>query len=216
VPWVFFDLNGTLMDLGGLAEPLGGDPELVLGSLDDAVAQAMVATIAGEHGPFSDLLGAALRRRLAWAGADPALAERALERLAFMPPHPEAAPALDRLAAAGVPLGVLTQSTTQSAEAVLEAAGLRDRFEHVIGTDQVGAFKPDRRVYDAAAERAGVPVAEVWLVAAHWWDVAGAKHAGLRTAWIARRERQLLDSVPEPDVRAGDLAEAAERIAALA
>ena len=55
-----------------------------------------------------------------------------------------------------------------------------------------------------------------WFVAGHWWDVAGAKRAGLRTAWIARDEGAWLRSAPEPDIRAADLKEAAEAIAAAA
>src|ERR687885_69094 len=38
--------------------------------------------------------------------------------------------------------------------------------------------------------------------------------AGLRTAWVARRERALLDTVPPPDYTGRDLAEVAEAIVA--
>ena len=51
-------------------------------------------------------------------------------------------------------------------------------------------------------------------MAAHWWDVAGAKRAGLRTAWIGRDEGALLATVPQPDVLATDLADAAAKIVA--
>src|SRR5919206_416290 len=54
--------------------------------------------------------------------------------------------------------------------------------------------------------------AAVCFVSTHWWDVAGAKRAGLRTAWVARRERALLDTVPPPDYTGRDLAEVAEAI----
>jgi 2-haloacid dehalogenase len=206
---VFFDLNGTLLDIDVLAEPLQTQPGLVRAALEDAVAQAMVLTLCGRHEPFRDLLGAALERRAGGAGR----VEAALERLASMPPFPEAAEALDLLASAGFELGVLTQSATAAAETALERAGLRGRLAHVIGCDQVGAFKPDPRPYRLAVERAGAEPDDVWLVAAHWWDVAGAKHAGLRTAYVGRQEPLLFASVPEPDVRALELDEAAARIA---
>ena len=57
-------------------------------------------------------------------------------------------------------------------------------------------------------------VEQAWFVAGHWWDVTGAARVGLRTAWIGRDEGVLLPSAPEPDVRAADLREAAEAIAA--
>ena len=110
---------------------------------------------------------------------------------------------------------MLTQSTTDAADAVLRFAGLRDRMDVVIGADLTGTFKPDPRAYRAALERmdAGAP-GDVCLVAAHWWDVAGAKRAGLRTGWVARRERILLATVPRPDFRGRDLDEVAEAVLA--
>jgi 2-haloacid dehalogenase len=217
---VLFDLNGTLLDPSVMAEPLGGgdaERELVARTLDDAVAAAMTLTLGGRYAAFADLLLAALERRLELAGRDPAGAGAALEAMGRMPPFPEAGAALDRLAAAGLALGVVTQSATDTAEAVLARAGLRERFSLVLGSDAVGAFKPDPRPYRAALAAAGVDApGEACLVAAHWWDVTGAKLAGLRTAWVSRRDRVLPASVPEPDVRGADLAAVAEGIAALA
>ena len=51
------------------------------------------------------------------------------------------------------------------------------------------------------------------MVAGHWWDVAGAKRAGLRTVWIGRDEGALLRTVPAPDALVADLAAVAEAIA---
>ena len=63
-----------------------------------------------------------------------------------------------------------------------------------------------------ALERTGEPGGSVCFVSTHWWDVAGAKRAGMRTGWVARRERSLLDTVPAPDYTGRDLAETAEAI----
>ena len=54
---------------------------------------------------------------------------------------------------------------------------------------------------------------EIVLVSAHWWDLAGAKRAGLRTAWVSAKERVLMPGTPEPDFRAANLADAARSIA---
>jgi 2-haloacid dehalogenase len=64
-------------------------------------------------------------------------------------------------------------------------------------------------------ERTGASADEVCFVSTHWWDVAGAKRAGLRTGWVARRERALLDTVPTPDHTGRDLTEIANSIVAL-
>jgi 2-haloacid dehalogenase len=97
---------------------------------------------------------------------------------------------------------------------VLRFAGLRDRFDLVLSAEDAGAYKPDPRPYRLALERTGAAPYELCHVSTYWWDVLGAKRAGLRAGWVARRELTLLDSVPEPDYTGRDLAEVAAAIVA--
>jgi 2-haloacid dehalogenase len=214
VAWVLFDLNGTLVDPAVLAEPLGGASEapLVLQALEEANRMAMVLTLGGRRAAFKDLLEAALRRELELDGRDAGLARDALRLLGTMPAFPDAAGALERLRAAGHRLAVLTQSSAEAAERVLTFAGLRGAMEHVLSADDADAFKPDSRAYAMALGRLGAQPGETWFVAGHWWDVAGAAAAGLRTAWVSRTDRVYPLHLPEPDVRAADLAAAAAAI----
>jgi len=214
--WVLFNLTGTLVDPTVLAQPLGdsgADEDLVLSALDDAVAMAMVDSVTGGTHTLDELMAAAMRRRLRLIGADESRADAALELVSTMPAYIEAPGALESLRGRGLKLGVLSQSSAEATDSVLRFAGLRDRFELVLSAQDAGAFKPDPRPYRYALERieAESPGA-VCMVSTHWWDVAGAKRAGLRTGWVARRERALLDTVPRPDYTGRDLAEVAEAI----
>ena len=204
---IAFDLNGTLLDPTYLASAVGGDDALVLRSLDLAVAQAMTLTLSGApYRPFKELLEAGLRRELERAGRDPDAAVDAVALTAQMPPFPEAAGALEVLADAGHRLVVLTNSAAAAAEEALENAGIRDRFDAVHGTDEAGAFKPDPRVYALLGD-----ASDAWLVAAHWWDIAGAARAGLSTGWVARKEQVLVPTV-RPTLTGADLRAVADAI----
>ena len=217
--WVLFDLNGTLVDPAVMAQPWGDSAdaeELVLTALDEANHQAWVLTLAGVQVPFRELFEAGLRRQLTLAGRDADLAVDALALLGSMPAYFDAPAALEQLRGVGLRLGVLTQSAAESADAVLRFSGLRDRIEMVLSAPESGAFKPDPRPYRMAVERTGAAPDEVGFVAAHWWDVAGAKHAGLRTGWVARRDIVLPGSVPEPDVSGTDLTEVCDAMSRLA
>jgi len=217
--WVLFDLNGTLVDTAVMAQPLGdsaADEDLVAAAVDDAVQLAMVATLTGREAAFADLVRAGLRRRLRLARREQGLADDAVGLMGSMPAFLDAPAALEQLRGVGLRLGVLTQSSGEAADGVLRFAGLRDRIETIISAPESGAFKPDPRPYAMALERIGARGDEVALVAAHWWDVAGAAAAGLRTGWVARRDLVLPDGVPEPDVGGSDLMEVAERLAKLA
>jgi 2-haloacid dehalogenase len=214
--WVLFNLTGTLVDPTVLAQPLGdsgADEELVLSALDDTVAMAMVDQLTGGSNSLNELMAAAMRRRLRLAGGDESGADSALQLISTMPAYLETPAALETLRGRGLRLGVLSQSSTQATDNVLRFAGLRDRFELVLSAQDTGLFKPDLRPYRYAVERTGAESGSaVCMVSTHWWDVAGAKRAGLRTGWVARRERALLDTVPAPDYMGRDLAEVADAI----
>ena len=197
---MLFDLNGTLVDPAVMAQPLGdtaADEELVdrrRRRRDPARDGHHAHGRRGRRSPTS--CAPALARRLRLAGRDTGLADDALGLMSSMPAFIDAPAALEQLRGIGLRLGVLTQSAAEAADAVLRFAGLRDRIEVVISAPESGAFKPDPRPYRMALERIGAPAEEVALVAAHWWDVAGAKAAGLRTGWVARRDLVLPERRP--------------------
>jgi 2-haloacid dehalogenase len=137
-----------------------------------------------------------------------------IEAASRMRPFPEAAAAITVLRDAGIAVGVLTNSPTASTRALLDDSGLQ--LDPVIGCDRINAFKPHPDVYGFAISELGLEPNDVWLVAAHWWDVMGAQRAGLCGAWISRTERVRLDHGPAPDLEGADLLEIAERIAAVA
>jgi 2-haloacid dehalogenase len=212
---VLFDLNGTLLDAGAMTAGWPGAPRgVALRALDDAVAQAMVDTITGTFRPFPEYVHAALAHLAAVAGLPAELAEQGTAMARALPAFDDAAPALRALADAGLEAHVLTNSGTEAARLALEAAGLRELVDEVVGADAVEAYKPDHRIYEAGVLVGGAPAAETWMVAAHWWDVAGAKRFGMKTAWIGRDEGALLATVPAPDALAVDLADAVAKIVA--
>ncbi len=122
--------------------------------------------------------------------------------------------ALQRLRDAGLRLAALTNSTEQVARAQLEHAGLIEAFELVLSADTVRRLKPAPEPYRMAAERLGVAVGEVRLVAAHAWDVAGAVRAGCAAAFVARPGKVLDPLVERPDVVGADLVAVADGILA--
>ena len=62
------------------------------------------------------------------------------------------------------------------------------------------------------AERMGVDISQLRLIAAHAWDIAGALHAGCAAAFVARPGMVLDPLFQSPDVVGADLSEVAERI----
>jgi phosphoglycolate phosphatase len=179
---VAFDLDGTLVDTA---------PDLI-GTLN---------YILFEHGlipvPLSSvrhLVGGGARRMLELGfaeagrpfpdGAPQALVDRYLalyaRRIADESrPFPGVAEALDALRADGARLVVCTNKRTDLSVALLEAVGLLDRFEAVIGSDRVSARKPDPAHLIETIAAAQGSLRRALMVGDSDNDVRSAKGAGV-------------------------------------
>ena len=74
----------------------------------------------------------------------------------------------------------------------------------MIGTDRV-ASSADARVYRHGLSVLGAEPAQATMVAAHWWDLRGARAVGMRVAGVARGEGALSPLLPDPDAQGADL-----------
>jgi len=59
-------------------------------------------------------------------------------------------------------------------------------WDCILGAELVRHYKPDREVYQSAADILDVKPSDVMMVAAHLGDLRAAKGVGLRTAFVAR------------------------------
>ena len=59
-------------------------------------------------------------------------------------------------------------------------------WDCILGAELVRHYKPDREVYQSAADILDLKPADVMMVAAHLGDLRAAKDVGLRTAFVTR------------------------------
>jgi 2-haloacid dehalogenase len=188
---LFFDVNETLLDMSALAPSF----ERLFGSSDPMVEWfirmlhgSVVADLVGNHRPF-ELIGAealmvlAQKRHIEISPAD---AAGTVEQMRELPAHHDALTSLDRLRDHGFRLFALTNSSTDAMTAQLANAGIADRFEGAMSVDSIGRFKPAPEVYLHAAMRAGVDIDAAMMIAAHDWDIVGARSVGMPAAFVAR------------------------------
>jgi len=73
-------------------------------------------------------------------------------------------------------------------------------FDRVISVAEANAFKPHVATYTKAAQLIGLRMDQVLFVANHAFDCIGAKAAGMRTAFIDRRQRPFGITPHQPDI----------------
>ncbi len=101
---------------------------------------------------------------------------------------------------AGLALVIVTNNVTREQQLKLERCGLLPLVDALITSEDVGATKPDTRIFDAALSCAGVHASEAVMVGDSWHtDVVGALAAGVRSVWLNRAGH----AAPDPEVAAG-------------
>ena len=124
--------------------------------------------------------------------------------------YADALPALTRLAAR-FPLVSLSNGNAD-----LDCIGLARFFRFSITARDFGMAKPAPQIFHAACARLGLPPETVLHVGDDpELDVAGARAAGLRSAWINRVDAQW-SQLQAPDLSVRDLHELADALDALA
>jgi 2-haloacid dehalogenase len=93
-------------------------------------------------------------------------------------------------------------------------------WDCILGAELVRHYKPDREVYQSAADILDLRPDQVMMVAAHLGDLRAAKAVGLRTAFVARPLEYGPDGKPDlkgdasVDVSAEDFNDLAAQLAA--
>jgi 2-haloacid dehalogenase len=212
-----FDVNETLLDLRALDDPFErvfGDRALRPVWFQQMLQLSFVGGLTGDYVDFTTAQDAALR--MLAQRVDRVLGEEEVEEIVGgmrrLPPHRDVVEALVELGEAGFRRVTLTNSTLNVVRDQLAFAGLSDLVEDALSADEVKQLKPGPKPYHLVAERMGVDISAVRLVAAHAWDVSGALAAGARAAFVARAGMVPSPLGLQPDVIVSDLRELANQL----
>jgi phosphoglycolate phosphatase len=204
---LLFDLDGTLTD------PVVGITRCIQHALvrlgREPPPAAALARFVGPplRGTFAELLGT----------ADEELVARAIAcyRERFAPVgmfeneiYPDVADGLDRLAARGHRLWVVTSKPRVYAARIAEHFGLAGRFSGVYGSELDGSYTDKADLVRVVLAREQLSPAETWMIGDRGQDVRGGRANGVRTAgvlWGYGSDEEL--RAAEPDLLVASMAE---------
>jgi 2-haloacid dehalogenase len=213
---VVIDVVETLFSLDAVEDALhrtGAGPHGRARLFSALLRDGFALAASGAYRPFADVAGAALAQVAPHLGDDARY--EVMAAFSRLQPHPDAGPALQRFASAGVPVAALTNGSSDTTLALLRRAGLEDLVSRVISVDEVEVWKPAPAPYRHAAAMLSAEPARTAMVAVHGWDVHGARRAGLVTGWAARLEVSFPPVFDPPDVTGPDLVSVAEGLLGL-
>jgi 2-haloacid dehalogenase len=188
-----FDAYGTLFDintpmlralssLDDRAEPF------VLRWRDKQLQYAWLRSLMGVHADFWQVTSEALDHTMELYGIqDPALHQKLMDLYLQLDSFEDAGTCLGALQRRGMRLAILSNGSPAMLDAVTKASGLAGYFERVISVEEVGIYKPSRRVYrQAQAVLKLAAPQDVCFVSANGWDAHAAASFGFQVAWINR------------------------------
>jgi len=220
---LLLDFDGTLVDWrGGLAAGIrvaaahfaaahGFDPNDVAartlafeGEIFEANSTAWY--LGGITAPA--LYGTVWRRAHADYGVDPGGADRLAElhwraELAALRAYDDAVLMLRAARDAGIRTAVITNGPGEVQRNKLAAVGLADAFDAVLISGEVGAAKPDPRIFEVALAELGVAREDAWHIGDTLaFDIAGARAAGVEAVWLNRDgvARDEAEAVPHREI----------------
>ena len=215
---VLFDLDNTLahrgLSIASYAARFATDHrERLAGASPDEIAALIMERDNGGYGvigsPFATVredIAATLATRLRWRDA-PSTDELVHHWFEHFPTHsvemPGATALLDRLAAAGVPVGIVSNGKESSRRGLVQHLGFDRRIRMLVSSERAGARKPDVRIFELAARELGVPADRCWFIGDHPVnDIAGARDAGMRAVWLEGFHAWPANAQRAPTIRA--------------
>jgi 2-haloacid dehalogenase len=188
-----FDAYGTLFDVHGpVLRELNALCERAVAFTaqwrDKQLQYTWLRSLMGVHADFWQVTADALDHTMQlFAIEDRLLHRRLMELYLSLAPFPDAAPCLAELQRRGLRLAILSNGSPAMLEAAVRAAGFAGFFERVISVEEVGIYKPSRRVYrhGQAALKLASPQ-DVCFVSANSWDAQAAASFGFQVVRIDR------------------------------
>ena len=219
---ILFDVNETLLDMKPLkksvGEALGGREDLLPLWFSTMLHHSLVDSATGRYHDFGDI-GVAALMMVAETHDVELTEEKAREAiltpLRSLPPHSDVVDALKKLKEQGYKIVSFTNSSNKGVKTQFENAGLTELFDERLSIEDVKLYKPHLKSYAWALEHLGVEPQDAMMVAAHGWDCAGIKAAGMQAVFVARPGKAMYPLALKPDLVVKDLTELVEKMDSL-
>ena len=190
-----FDAYGTLFNVHSavarLADRMGPDAERISELWrQKQLEYTWTRSLMGRYVDFWQVTEEALDYVLAvFDRREVSLQSQLLNAYRELDAYPDVRAALRGYREQGFRVAVFSNANRSILTTLLTAAGLRDLVDTVQSVHESQVFKPDVRVYAAAAKAFNVAPASIHFHSSNGWDAAGAASCGWQSLWINRTAR---------------------------
>jgi 2-haloacid dehalogenase len=188
-----FDAYGTLFNVASPVEKLAGEigdkaKELAPLWRQKQLEYTWLRSLMGVHVDFWHVTREALDYSLKRLEInETGLADELMTLYLKLDPYPDAIEGLNAVRKKGKRTAILSNGSPSMLDSIIRNAGLDKLFEQVLSVEDVGIYKPSRRVYRLAMQKLTISDApSICFVSANTWDAQAAAQFGFQVVRIAR------------------------------
>jgi 2-haloacid dehalogenase len=186
---VLFDLLTALLDSWSLWSSVAGSEDAGRRWRSEYLR---ITYRTGAYRPYEDLVGEAAEA----VGMPRALANTLGERYAELRPWPGVPEALRAIAAAGIPMGVVTNCSERLGRIAAGCVGVD--FDAIVTAERAGSYKPEPGPYLLGIKELNVERQRAIFVAGSAFDLVGTAKVGMPTYWHDKSGMPMPKGVPPP------------------
>lgn len=190
-----FDAYGTMFDVHSAVAACRAE----IGAHADRLSESWrtrqlqytwLRSLMGAYADFWTVTGEALDVSMRALGIDNrALREKLMQLYLKLTAYDDVAPTLDKLRTSGLRTAILSNGNHRMLQAAVASAGIGASLDAVLSVDDVGIYKPDKRVYQLAVDRLGLPAERICFLSSNAWDAHAAAHFGFHVFWCNRTQQ---------------------------
>ena len=188
-----FDAYGTLFDVHGPLRKLAaeiGDKAEDISKLwrQKQLEYTWLRSLMGVHADFWHVTGDALDYALESFGVSEAgLKDEIMALYLKLDPYPEVKEALQAVKSRNLRTAILSNGSPSMLDSAVRSAGLDKLLDMVLSVEDVGIYKPSRRVYRHAMQKLQLHDApSICFVSANTWDAQAAAQFGFQAVRVDR------------------------------
>lgn len=202
---LIFDVNETLLNLFSLKEEINAALENEMGFevwFPKLLHYSVVETTTGNYKNFTEIAAATFK--MISGEFDKTFTDseikNILSEITKLPPYPDVKPGLKQLKDSGYKLIAFSNGKPDVLKSQLEFAEIDSFFDGIHSVEEIKKYKPHPDSYQYILDKYEIKAKNALMVAAHSWDILGAKRANLKTCFIERQGKSFYQLAEKPDL----------------
>ena len=203
---IIFDAYGTLFDVNSSAEKCKekiGDKWLDFANYwrTTQLEYTWLRSLMKRHKDFWQITEDSLDKSMKTFDIDSSMRNELLNLYRKLSTYPEVKEVLIKLKKK-YKLSILSNGTPDLLNNLVNSNDLKNIFEDIFSIEEVGVYKPDKKVYDLPTKKYGVKKEDIVFLSSNTWDVSGGGNYGYNAIWVNRNNTVFdnLDYKPKNEV----------------